>query len=393
MSNNRRFFVEVESSELNETGEIVSGDVIIQHRNKERVFVILSDGNGSGVRANIKASVIGSMALHYALLDEPVARAAQTIIHTFGSGDSKSENNATFTILDIRSNGVVNIVEFGNPLCFVIRENNDFKLNRESLDINTEYGLKQVYISKFEATTEDRIVLFSDGVELSGSFTKRLPGGWGRDGVLSLCREEIGAGMTISAYDMCRKIITRAELNDLFSPKNDMTCGVVYFRCPRRILVCTGSPYNEKKDEILADMVAQYDGTKLICGGTTSQIISRELGRDITVELKRDSAGLPPTSMMDGVDLITEGVLTLSRVKLLLERSVGGDIVQTGTDARVARMLLQHDIIEFVVGTRINPMHQDPSLPVELELRRNLIKDLAKLLEKRYLKEVKIQNI
>ena len=172
-----------------------------------------------------------------------------------------------------------------------------------------------------------------------------------------------------------------------------MTCGVVYFRRPRKIIVCTGAPYNEKKDEILADMVSQYEGSKLICGGTTSQIISRELGRSITVELKRDSAGLPPTSMMSGVDLITEGVLTLSRVKLLLDRNSDGNITQTGTDGRVARMLLQHDIIEFVVGTRINPTHQDPSLPVELELRRNLVKDLSKLLEKKYLKEVKIQYI
>ncbi len=393
MAINKKFFVEVESYELCEKGQIVSGDVTIQHRGKGRVFVILSDGRGSGVKANIKASVISSMALHYTLLDEPVERAAQTIIHTFVSESAESEKSATFTILDIRSNGVVNIVEFGNPLCFVIRDNSNLKLDRETIEVNTEYGPKYVYISSFEATTEDRIILFSDGVEASGNFTKRLPNGWGRDGILSFCREEIVGNMTISAYDMCRKVIAKAELNDLFSPKNDMTCGVVYFRNPRKILVCSGAPFNEKKDEILADIVAQYDGTKLICGGTTSQIISRELDRAITVELKRDSAGLPPTSMMDGVDLITEGVLTLSRVKLLLERNVGGDITQTGTDGRVARMLLQHDVIEFVVGTRINPIHQDPSLPVELELRRNLIKDLAKLLEKRYLKEVKIQYI
>ena len=97
---------------------------------------------------------------------------------------------------------------------------------------------------------------------------------------------------------------------------------------------------------------------------------------------------------MEGVDLVTEGVLTLNRVKSLLERTApGAEVKEKGTDGVVARMLLDHDVVEFVVGTRINPLHQDPNLPVELELRRNLVKRLGDLLEKRYRKEVRIQYI
>ena len=183
-------------------------------------------------------------------------------------------------------------------------------------------------------------------------------------------------------------------MNDLFAPRHDLTCAVLYLRQPRRILVCSGPPFKEQKDEILADMVARYPGTKLICGGTTAQIVSRELGRPVSVVLRRDPAGLPPTSTMEGVDLVTEGVLTLNRVHSLLERSASDGVVkEKGTDGVVARMLLDHDVIEFVVGTRINPMHQDPNLPVDLELRRNLIKRLGELLENKYRKEVRIQYI
>ena len=140
-------------------------------------------------------------------------------------------------------------------------------------------------------------------------------------------------------------------------------------------------------------MVATYDGTRVICGGTTAKIIARELGRDLSAILKRDPSGLPPTYRMDGIDMVTEGVLTLSKVKSLLEGMTGTEVTSKGTDGALASLLLGHDIIEFAVGTRINPIHQDPTLPVELELRRNLIKNLALLLEEKFMKEVTIKYI
>lgn len=391
MSSTDRFFIEVESSQLCEKGQICSGDICIQRRHNNRTIVVLADGAGSGVRANIIAGVIGSMAINYTLTDEPARRAAKTIIKTFPI-DESHKRHATFTILDIHQNGEVRVVEHENPAYMIFRAGMAVAPVRERIKVESSATAK-LYFSTFTAEPEDRIVLLSDGVTNSGVLTRRLPNGWGSDGVTSHCLELIDAQPTISAYDICRSVIARAEINDLFAPKNDMTCAAIYFRQPRKIMVCSGPPFKEQKDKILADMVLTYDGTKLVCGGTTAQIISRESGREISVDLKRDPAGLPPTSTMQGVDLITEGVLTMSKVKSLLEKSPTADITQPGTDGTVARMLLNHDIIEFVVGTRINPVHQDPSLPVELELRRNLIKDLARVLETKFMKQIKIQYI
>lgn len=388
-----KFFIEVDVARLSEKRQVVSGNVCIQRRHAGRTVVVLSDGGGSGVRANVTASVIGSMAINYTIFNESVDHAASTIIRAFAAHGASDGANATFSILDIHRTGEVRVVEFGNPQYIVLSGERIVENARKRVPVTTDSGVQSVYVSEFTADSEDRIVLVSDGVASSGRMTRRLPQGWGRANVVEFCREAVHHQRTISAHELCRAVVSKAELNDLFAPKNDMTCAVIYFRQPRRIMVCSGPPFKEQKDEILADMIDKYQGTKVICGGTTAQIISRELGRDIKVQLRRDPAGLPPTSTMEGVDLITEGVLTLSKVTSLLDQSPSSEITREGTHGDVARMLLRHDIIEFVIGTRINPMHQDPNLPVELELRRNLIKELGRILETKYMKEVKIQYI
>lgn len=203
----------------------------------------------------------------------------------------------------------------------------------------------------------------------------------------------LGRTPDISAREMATAIVNKAEANDLFVPKSDLSCISVYFRQPRRLLLCSGPPFNETNDRKLAERINGWNGTAVICGGTTAAIVARELRREISVNLRRDISGLPPTSSMPGVDLITEGVLTLARVKSLLEQVSSSELNGQGTDFELSRILLEHDRIDFVVGTRINPQHQDPALPVELELRRNVIKEIARLLETKFLKEIRIEYL
>ncbi len=162
----------------------------------------------------------------------------------------------------------------------------------------------------------------------------------------------------------------------------------------RKIIVCSGPPFEQTSDASLAALINSYQGTKLVCGGTTAKIIARELKRDITVHMKRDISGLPPTSSIEGIDLVTEGVLTLSKAKRALENLKTGESLATeGTDFIVAGMLLAHDKIDFIVGTGVKPVHQNSNVPVELEVRRLLIKRLAEILQTKFKKEVTIQYI
>ena len=393
--NSSRFFIEVDCFQQRGRGQSVSGDVYLQKRYNNRIIQVLSDGAGSGIKANVIASVIASMAVNYTYAGEPVLRAAKAIIETFARGDRKDDvNQATFTIIDINDDGQVKTIEFENPPVVILRNGKIFSPPRiqEMFDVESGYHLP-LYITEFQAEVEDRIITFSDGVTLSGYATRRMPQGWQRKGVVNMLCKTVADEHRISASHLCKRVVEMAEMNDLFVIKNDMSCASVYFRQPRKILVVTGPPFNQEKDRLLAEIITQYEGSTVICGGTTAQIVARESGKEISVVLKKDASGLPPESKMDGVSMITEGVLTLGRVKVILSSIRNSSVKGNGIDMRLVRMLLEHDIVEFIVGTRINPIHQDPNLPVELELRRNVVKDIAWLLESKYMKEVNISYL
>lgn len=203
--------------------------------------------------------------------------------------------------------------------------------------------------------------------------------------------ERVNLTGELTLHDSLMGLVAQIPLAMSKDAEIQLSC--LHRRMPRRLLFCSGPPFNDRNDENLCRRVEQWQGTKLIAGGTTAQIISRGLGREINVNLRRDVSGLPPTSSMEGVDLITEGVLTLSRLNALLERVQSTDLQGQGIDYDVVRMLLRHDEIEFLVGTRINVVHQDPNLPMELELRRNVIKRIAAILEQKFLKRVRISYL
>lgn len=390
-----KFFIEIDSSQASEAGQNVSGDVYLHKKHEGRIVAVLSDGAGSGVKANVIASVISSMVINYAYSEESSLRVAKAAIDTFARGKQRDDvKQATFTIIDIKEDGRVKVIEFENPATIFLRDNKLFYPPRKEEIVKLDTGKYLKFnVIEFDSKVEDRILVCSDGVIQSGFNTRRLPMGWGCQNLIKFIENKVSDNPTISATELSRSVISSAEMNDLYVIKNDMSCASVYFREPRSIMVCTGAPYYKENDALLARLIDEYKGKVIISGGTTSQIVARELSRDISVVMKRDPSGLPPVSMMDGVSLITEGVLTLGKVKLLLETTQTSNITGRGTDTRIVKMLLEHDIIEFYVGTSVNSLHQDPNLPIELELRRNVIKDIARLLENKFLKQVIINYI
>ncbi|MCD7970180.1 MAG: hypothetical protein LUF87_07495 [Alistipes sp.] len=154
------------------------------------------------------------------------------------------------------------------------------------------------------------------------------------------------------------------------------------------LLVCTGAPADRNDDGKLAARVKEFPGRKAVCGGTTSRIIARELGLQIEVELGRDNCGLPPLSRMDGFDLVTEGVLTLGRTRELLASPP--KVTEQSAAGRLAHLLIDCDDIRFIVGTRLNPVHRDPSLPVELEKRGDIVREICEILRSGFGKNVTV---
>ena len=168
---------------------------------------------------------------------------------------------------------------------------------------------------------------------------------------------------------------------------------VVYVRRPRRTLVVTGPPFTKEHDEQLVQKIKEFEGKKIVSGGTTAQIVSRLMQKPLKVDMSCWSPQVPPCSTMEGIDLVTEGMLTLSKVATALEqkkpvRSMTNDAVK-----KFIQVMQDSDQVHFIVGTKINEAHQDPSIPVEIGIRRNLIGRLRKALEDVYLKETSQEYI
>ncbi len=394
MSN--EFHIEVNCYQRNHVGERICGDVFLHRKVKEenRIIAVLSDGMGHGVKANMLATLTSTMALNFTIEHQDMVKIAEIIMNTLPVCSERKTSYATFTILDIEIGGRVNILEYDNPQAFIIRENTLMDPEWEYVVLDSEKNQgKELHRCSFIPEKGDRIVFCSDGITQSGLGPGRFPEGWGRDAMMDFVLNEITSHPELSAADLGERVVKKALQHDNFEPKDDTSCGVVYFREPRKLLICTGPPYDENKDAEYADRVRLFEGKKVLSGATTGDIIAREWEQKIEDSYDFDDPDLPPISAMEGVDLITEGILTLTKVSNILKDYNIQTALDKGPADRIVKMILESDAIDFIVGTRINIAHQDPSLPVELEIRRTVVKRIAALLEDKFLKEVRISFI
>ena len=387
-------FIDVDFCRQAKHGQVVAGDVFLSRKIKEegRVITVLSDGLGSGVKAGVLANLTATMALRYTTAFVDVRQSAKTIMDTLPVCEQRKISYSTFTIVDLDSDGKTRVIEHGNPPLLLLRGQTPVPIQRASLTLET-WKDRVIHYSEFDTQLGDRIVFFSDGVSQSGLGRAGFPLGWGPERVTDFLQRQISMENEISSRELSRKLVAEALANDGRAAKDDITCGVVYLRRPRRLLVITGPPFSKERDGELADLVQTFDGRKAICGGTTASIISRLLNRPVTMSLAQLDPEIPPSAVMEGVDLVTEGTITLAKVAEILERANPGESGRKNPASDLAALMLESDIVQFVVGTRINEAHQDPNVPVELDLRRNIVRKIATLLETRHLKEARLQFI
>ncbi|NLD64495.1 MAG: SpoIIE family protein phosphatase [Bacteroidales bacterium] len=392
----KQFFIEVNSQQRNHHGERICGDVFLSEnvREENRIITVLSDGMGHGVKANILATLTSTMALNFTKEHKEPDRIAEIIMNTLPVCSERKISYATFSIVDIESDGRVNILEYDNPRCIILKGSQPFEPGWKDVVLDTGRNAgKRLHKCTFYPAKEDRIILLSDGVAQSGMGSAAWPLGWERDNVLQYAMSLVAGESSISAGSLAAKIVNMAYKYDNYEAKDDISCAILYFREPRKLLICSGPPYDEEKDKELASMVTDYNGKVILCGGTTADIVARELNRKIVDELIFEDPDLPPESFMEGIDLVTEGILTLQKVSELLKSYKSSVKLGKGPADKIVRMIMESDEINFVVGTRINVAHQDPSLPVDLEIRRTVVKRIARILEDKWLKQVSIDYI
>ncbi len=380
--------IDVNCQQINHSGERICGDVFISKKIQEenRIVCVLSDGMGHGVKANMLAILTATMAVNFTKEHKEPAKIAEIIMKTLPVCSVRQISYSTFTIVDIEIGGRVSILEYDNPRCTIFRGNKPFDPGWQCMLLEEGRNKKELLYASFLPQKEDRIVFWSDGIAQSGLGSDKYPFGWTVDEAILFVQEKITLTPNISARKLSILTVNKAFQNDNYVSKDDTSCATIYFREPRKLLLCTGPPIRKSFDKELADTVKNFPGRKVIAGGTTADIVARELGIKIKDSLEFGDPDLPPESQMEGIDLVTEGILTLSKVANIMRNYTGDQNLGDGPADKIVKLFIRSDEIHILVGTKINIAHQDPTLPVELEIRRTVVKRIARLLDQKFLK-------
>lgn len=416
--------IDIDFQQIYKHGQQIGGDVFLLDRKESSnmITATLSDGLGSGVKANVQASLTSHMANKLSFSEIDLKHSAEIIMDTLPVVKEKGISYATFTIAQIvysndKSFINVDLVEYDNPVSLRFSGTDPVEWSKTPNTLNRKTATRKeiVYSSRFSMGAGDRLIFFSDGVAQSGVSLGSLPGrtpkpavygaklpsvktadkgfgpmGWGEDNVRKFVSDLLSRKPEISSRELTREIVTQAYKNDNYQANDDITCVAVYIRKPRRTLIVTGAPRNRESDKKLGDIIRNYEGNVIVCGGTTAKIVARELGKAIKAD-RSPSGSLPPASIIEGVDLVTEGMLTLSAVSDRLTRKVLLKQMSEDPAKRIIKILRETDQVEFVVGTKINDETDDPNLAAKIGVRFPLIDQITRALEQNYLLETDVR--
>ncbi|MEG3072511.1 MAG: SpoIIE family protein phosphatase [Peptococcaceae bacterium] len=372
-----RIAVDVGISQLNKHGEELCGDSIELAINEGSTTIMLSDGLGSGVKANILSRLTTKTAVRMitqgAVLEEVIETLAQTLPKVRGHAYS------TFGILEIfAGEGAARLVEYDTPEAFVGNGEKLKHINKVKRDI----AGKVIYRSTFALEAGDWIVLVSDGVLHAGA-----NGVWDMDwdwqGFSKYFCRQVPAIADASA---CAQAIAE-HCNKLYGsrPADDASVAVIKVRKPRLLNVLIGPPNSKDNDFKAVKRLMDMDGVKIVCGGSTANMVGRILERQVQVDLKSTSDRIPPIGVIDGVDLVTEGILTLAYSLELLRTGVTMEQLRANKDgsSRLAVLLLEADYLNFLVGTSVNNPQQIKGRPTRILLKKQVINDLINFLKEK----------
>lgn len=382
--------VDVGYKSINHYGEQLCGDhVDVVEQNENSQIVVLADGLGSGVKASILSTLTSKIISTMMAEGLSLTDCVETIAATLPICSVRGVAYSTFTIIHVVDNETAEIIEFDNPQVIVLREGSNYLYKRTEMNI----GGKTVYKSVISLKEGDIFIATSDGCPHAGLGT-RYNFGWKREDIINFMLPMVYVGYTAKTL----ATILVDECNRLYGgqPGDDATACVLKVRRREPVNILFGPPANPDDNDRMMSLFFSKEGKHIVCGGTTSSIAAKYLGKPLKASLNFIKSDVPPIAEIEGVDLVTEGVITMNRVveyaKDTLKDNELYEKWSFGQDGAslICRMLFEEATdINFFVGRAINPAHQNPDLPINFNIKMNLVEELSKSL-RRMGKRVKV---
>lgn len=368
---------------LNKYGEQLCGDHIdIVKPNEDSIVIVLADGLGSGVKANILSTLTSKIISTMMAEEMKIEDCVSAIAATLPVCSERNVAYSTFTIIKIVNNETAEIIQYDNPFVIFLRDGKNYELPSTIMNI----GGKKIYKSEIALKENDIFIATSDGAIHAG-VGMSLNFGWQREDIISFMETFYEVGFTAKTLTT----ILLNECNKLYGgkPGDDTTVCTIRIRKRNPVNLLIGPPSNRDDCSKMMSLFFSKEGKHIICGGTTSSIAADFLKKPLVPDLSFPDPDIPPTASIEGVDLITEGVITINKVLnyaqdyLMDNESYSQWCYKKDGASKIARLLFEEATdINFFVGRAVNPAHQNPDLPINFNIKMRLIDELAECLKK-----------
>ena len=375
---------------INHYGEQLCGDHIdIVETDDNSTVIVLSDGLGSGVKASILSTLTSKIISTMLAAGLPIEECVSTIAATLPVCSVRGVAYSTFTIIRLLNNQTAEIIQYDNPQVILLRDGENFEYDKTEMSI----GGKKIFKSVIKLQENDMFIGMSDGcphagIGISYNF------GWKREDIISFLEGLAPVGYT--AKTLSTMLIDECDKLYGNMPGDDATACIVKIRKREPMNMLFGPPANRDDAERMMSLFFSKDGKHIICGGTTSSIAAKYLNKPLKASLNFQQSDIPPTAEIEGVDLVTEGVITVNRVLEYAKDYLGDNerynewSFQRDGASLISRLLFEEATdINFYVGRAINPAHQNPDLPINFSIKMNLVDELSACL-KRMGKRIKV---
>ena len=368
---------------INHYGEQLCGDhVDIVETNKDSSVIVLSDGLGSGVKASILSTLTSKIISTMLAEGLSIEECVETIAATLPVCSVRGVAYSTFTIIHLKNNQTAELIQYDNPHVIMIRDEQNYDYTKKEMNI----GGKTIYKSVINLRENDVLIAMSDGCPHAGIGTA-YNFGWKREEIIDFM--EVLAPVGYTAKTLATMLVDECDKLYGHKPGDDATACVVRMRKREPMNILFGPPSNRDDAERMMSLFFSKRGKHIICGGTTASIAANFLNKPLQINLKSESKEIPPTAKIEGVDIVTEGILTISKVLEYANDYLGENkhyehwSFRKDGASRICQLLFEEATdINFFVGKAINPAHQNPDLPINFNIKMKLVEDLSECLKK-----------